>query len=88
MISHVKQLVCTGPTHTLSDVVTSNKHQEGTLCVVACINLYLHSQHDRVGTVDPRLSGPHLSSCSDYPDWDMTVLLECFVKSVCFIRVF
>ena len=26
--------------------------------------------------------------CSDYPDWVMTVLLECFVGGVCFIRVF
>ena len=33
-------------------IPTRNKHQEGTLCVVvahSCINLYLHSQHDRVG---------------------------------------
>ena len=32
-------------------------------------------------TVDPRLSGPHLSSCLDYPDWvllKLCVLLEYF----------
>ena len=31
---------------------------------------------------------PHLSGRSDYPDWVMTVQLQCFVGSVCFIRVF
>ena len=49
--------------------------------------VYINEAHD-LYTVDPRLSGPHLSGCSDYPDWVMTVLLECFVKSVCFIKVF
>ena len=39
-------------------------------------------------TVDPQLSGPQVSDLSDFLDWVVTVQLECFVKSVCFIRVF
>ena len=29
-----------------------------------------------------------VSGSSDYPNWVMTVQLECFVGNVCFIRVF
>jgi len=39
-------------------------------------------------TVDPHLSGPHVSGRSDYPNYEMTVLLECFAVSVHSIRVF
>ena len=39
-------------------------------------------------TVDPRLSRPHESGCSDYLNCVVTVLLECLVKSVRSIRVF
>ena len=39
-------------------------------------------------TVDPHLSGLIVSGRSDYPEWMMTVQLECIVGSVRFIRVF
>ena len=40
-----------------------------------------------LSTIDPWLSRPQVSGHLNYPDWVMTVQLECF-ESVCFIRIF
>ena len=39
-------------------------------------------------TVDPRLPGHHVSSRSDYPNYEMTVLIKYFAVSVRSITVF
>ena len=38
--------------------------------------------------MDPHLSAPHVFGRSDYPNYEMTVLLKCFAVSVHSIRLF
>ena len=63
------------------------------LCVYVCMHAAVRAAPCAICicyTVDPKLSGPQVSGCLDYPNWVVTVQLEYFVKgfghplSLCF----